>query len=90
MEDSCSPQEKSARLEALQKRQIEICLEQNSRNVGKTLYALVEKRLTNDKLLARTEGNVRVLFAGNDELIGTFVSLTITNAGPVNLEATLV
>jgi len=90
MEDTCSPEEKSKRLEALQKRQIEICLEQNSRNIGKTLQALVEKRLTNDKLLARTEGNVRVLFAGGDDLIGTFVNLTITSAGPVNLEATLI
>jgi len=90
MEETCSAEEKSTRLEALQKRQIEICLEQNSRNVGKILQALVEKRLTNDKLLARTEGNVRVLFMGSDDLIGTFVDLKITNAGPVNLEATLI
>ena len=90
MEETCSAEEKSIRLEALQKRQIEICLEQNSRNIGKTLQALVEKRLTNDKLLARTEGNVRVLFAGSDDLIGTFVKLNITKAGPVNLEATLI
>jgi len=90
MEDNVTRAEKTVRLEALQKRQIEICLERNSLNIGKTLHALVEKRLTNDKLLARTEGNVRVLFQGNDELIGTFVKLHVTHAGPVNLEATLV
>lgn len=90
MEDNCSVQEKEARLEALQKRHIEICQERNQRLVGRRLKALVEKRLTNDKLLARSEGNVRILFDGSDDLIGTFVTLEICEAKPVNIYGTLV
>ncbi|MFA6527624.1 MAG: MiaB/RimO family radical SAM methylthiotransferase [Candidatus Babeliales bacterium] len=90
MEDNCSMQEKEARLEALQKRHIEICQERNQRLVGKQIKALVEKRLTNDKLLARTEGNVRVLFDGSDDVIGTFVTLEICEAKPVNVYGTLI
>jgi tRNA-2-methylthio-N6-dimethylallyladenosine synthase len=90
MEDSCPPEEKTRRLEELQKRQIEICLEQNLRHVGKTMKALVEKRLTNGKLLARTEGNIRVVFDGDDNLIGSFIDLRIDKAGPVNMEAVFV
>lgn len=90
MEDNCPVHEKEARLEALQKRQIEICQERNQRLVGRRVKALVEKRLTNDKLLARTEGNVRVLFDGSDDLMSTFVTLEIYEAKPVNIYGTLV
>ena len=89
MEDNCSLEEKTRRLEVLQKRQVDICFAQNSLNIGKTLKTLVEKRLTNGKLLARTEGNIRVLFEGKDELIGRFVKLKIEDAGSVNLIGSL-
>ncbi len=59
-------------------------------NIGKILKCLVEKRLTNGKLLARTEGNVRVLFDGDDAKIGQFVLLNIDNAGAVNLAGSLI
>jgi len=85
MADDCPPEVKSSRLEALQKRQTEIALEQNAKNIGKKLRCLVEKRLEHDKLLARTEGNIRVLFDGPDSLIGTFVELAITGASPQQL-----
>lgn len=87
MEDTCPPAVKTAWLEDLQKRQIAICLERNLTYIGKTIKTLVEKRLTNGKLLARTEGNIRVLFDGDDALIGNFAYLEIDQAGPVNLLA---
>ena len=89
MEDDCPKEIKAERLETLQKRQIEICLEKNLMHIDKIVKTLVEKRLTNGKLLARTEGNLRVLFDGKDSLIGDFVNLKIEQAGPANLFATL-
>ena len=90
MEDMCPMQEKEARLEALQKRQIEVCQKRNDRLVGRRVKALVEKRLTNDKLLARTEGNVRVMFDGSDDVIDTFVTLEICEAKPASVYGTLI
>ncbi len=87
MEDDCHPTIKGARLEALQKRQLTIALENNTINIGKKLRCLVEKRLEHDKLLARTEGNVRVVFDGADDLIGQFINLTIKSASPQNMHA---
>ncbi len=87
MPDDCPSDIKQARLEVLQKRQIAIADERYKRYVGKTLKTLVEKRLAHGKLLARTEGNVRVLIDGSDSLIGTFVDVMITESGPVNLIA---
>lgn len=87
MEDPCPSHVKQERLTQLQTRQKTIAAEQNSRNIGKTLLCLVEKRLENGKLLARTEGNVRVLLDGPDEMIGSFINLTIKTAGPAQLIA---
>jgi len=89
-QDVCMQEEKTMRLQALQKRQKEISLERNSLLIGKRLKSLVEKRLTNGKLLARTEGNVRVLFSGKDDLIGKFVMVDIDSTCPVNLSGTFV
>jgi len=88
--DDCLESEKLKRLQELQKRQIEICFERNSLNIGKTFKTLVEKRLANGKLLARTEGNVRVLFDGDDDLIGSFVSVNIESTGPANMLGSLI
>ena len=87
MADDCPPEVKGRRLETLQKRQLAIALENNAQNIGKKLRCLVEKRLEHDKLLARTEGNVRVLFDGPDELIGQFIDLVITSVSPQNMHA---
>ncbi len=89
MDDNCSKEEKTRRLEELRKRQIDICFARNSLKIGKTLKTLVEKRLTSGKLLARTEGNIRVLFDGKDDIIGKFVKLKIVDAGSVNLIGSL-
>ncbi len=76
---------KQRRLEALNVQHQATCLENNRKNIGKTMRVLVEKRFDGN-LLARTAGNIRVLFNGPDELIGTFQYVTIHDAGPVNLE----
>ncbi len=89
MADDCPADIKSARLETLQKRQMEIAFEQNSLNIGKIITCLVEKRLEHGKLLARTEGNVRVVFDGSDDLIDTFVDVEILSTGPANMSGQL-
>ncbi len=89
MPDETSSEEKKKRLEALQERQKEIALSLNKKNIGKKMRCLVEKRLTNGKLLARTEGNIRVNFDGPDDLIDTFVNLVIEKASPANLDGVL-
>lgn len=85
MEDSCPADVKQQRLEILQKRQMEIAAQRNKTNIGKSLLCLVEKRLEHGKLLARTEGNIRVVFDGGDDLIGTFTHVTIESAGPAQM-----
>ena len=90
LKDDCPIQVKHDRLTALQDRQVEICREQNNRHIGKTLKCLVEKRLTNGKLLARTSGNIRVLFDGDDNCIGSFIELKIIDAGAVNTIGSLI
>ena len=90
MEDTSTYQDKQKWLEALQDRQKEICLERNLQNIGKTFTCLVEKRVAHDKLLARTEGNVRVHFEGSDDMVGSFVELRIQETGPVNMIGVLV
>ncbi len=87
MEDTCSYNVKQERLDRLQMRQKTIAYELNSANIGKTLICLVENRLGHGKLLARTEGNIRVEVDGSDELIGTFIPLRIEKAGVANMFA---
>ncbi|HJZ24175.1 MAG TPA: tRNA (N6-isopentenyl adenosine(37)-C2)-methylthiotransferase MiaB [Candidatus Babeliales bacterium] len=90
MEDACSLEEKTKRLEALQYRQKTISLERNSRLIGQQVIALVEKRLSLGKLLARTSGNIRVTVCGQDAYIGSFVKLIITGASPEGVSAFLI
>lgn len=88
MGDPCPMEEKSARLTGLQERQKEICLVQNQAYIGKKMRVLVEKRATSGRLLARTAGNHRVFLHGGDELIGSFITVEITDAGPADLRGT--
>ncbi len=90
MEDNCSLAEKTKRLEFLQKRQMEIAAEVNSLNIGNNFKVLVEKRLARGKLLSRTEGNIRVLLDGSDDLIGQYVTVRIERVGPANMTAVIV
>lgn len=90
MGDTCPEEIKTERLARLQERQKEIGEERNNEMIGKTVKVLIEKRLTNGRLLARTAGNIRVLIDANDEYINQFAYVTVQNAGRVNLEGTIV
>ncbi len=87
MVDDCPAAEKTRRLDFLQKRQIEIAATLNSSLIGNKIKVLVEKRLAHGKLLSRTEGNIRVILDGSDDLIGQFVDVQIESAGPANMKA---
>lgn len=88
--DDVPAEVKGKRLEALQARSKEICLERNKLMEGRTYTVLVEKRLDEKHLLGRTEGNVRMLFAGQDRLINSFVEVKALESGPVNVLSEIV
>jgi len=90
MGDPVPMAEKQSRLEGLQKRQIEICVERNKRHIGKKLPVLVEKILANGTLLARTSGNIRVFLSGPSTLIGKFCLVEVTKAHAAQIEATYI
>lgn len=90
MPDDCSESEKLERLMLLQARQREISRECNQAWIGKTLKILVEKQLENGKLLARTEGNTRILVDSQNDLTGKFAKATVEGASVVNLFGKLV
>ncbi|KKQ33564.1 MAG: (Dimethylallyl)adenosine tRNA methylthiotransferase MiaB [candidate division TM6 bacterium GW2011_GWF2_37_49] len=90
MSDDCPESVKLKRLMDLQARQREISLERNQAWIGKTLKILVEKQLENGKLLARTEGNTRILVDSHTSLTGKFTNACVENASVVNLFGKLV
>lgn len=78
-------QVKSERLSRFQKRQDQICLEQNSLYVGKILPVMIEK-VTDDGLMGRTETNHIVHIKEIIECSpGDIVSVTINHAGQHSL-----
>lgn len=89
MGDDVSQIEKSRRLEILQTRQIEIATTIYKKHLNQIYDVLVEKRLDDGKLLARTGGNVRVLVDGPSAIIDSFAKVQITEVGPVNLSGKL-
>lgn len=82
-------EEKQKRLEALQKRQLEICLERYRLWIGKSERVLVEREIEPGLLLARSEGNHRVMVQGDKSLINNFVWVEIYDAGPADLRGRL-
>jgi len=90
MGDGCSAEEKSARLQELQELARRVGYERNEEQIGKTLRVLVEKAVAPGKLLARSSGNHRVVFAGGDDLIGTFAYIQIAEAAQAELRGSLV
>ncbi len=84
-DDKVDEQVKSERLARFQKRQDEICLEQNSLYVGKTLPVMIEK-VTNDNMVARTETNHIVHIEERIECFpGDIVNVAIHHAGQHSL-----
>ena len=80
MEDTVSHEEKVRWFQELTQEQEGIAAARCAGEVGKTLRVLVEERGKTGKLLGRTEGFVIVEFDGEDNLIGTFADVKITNA----------
>ncbi|MBW6521599.1 MAG: tRNA (N6-isopentenyl adenosine(37)-C2)-methylthiotransferase MiaB [Desulfoarculaceae bacterium] len=84
-DDKVDEQVKSERLSRFQKRQDQICLEQNSLYVGKILPVMIEK-VTDDGLMGRTETNHIVHIKEIIECSpGDIVSVTINHAGQHSL-----
>ena len=72
-------EEKKARVDKVIKLQLEITREQLKKRIGKTVQVLVEatSRDNKNELLARTERDERVVFEGNENLIGSFQTVKI-------------
>ena len=79
MEDPTPKEEKNRRFDKLCDVQNRISIEIHNNYVGKTMRCLVDGK-DKDLLTARTEGGRLVRFAGCDELIGTYQTITITGA----------
>ncbi len=81
--------ERFARLTALQD---EISAERNARFVGREVRVLVEEVSHGDSTKLTARGNMvrPVHFTGEESLIGQFVTLKVTGAGPYNLTGELI
>ena len=79
MEDPTPKEDKSRRFDRLCDVQNHISEEIHAGYAGKTFRCLVDGT-DKDQLTARTEGGRLVRFAGCDELIGTYQTITITGA----------
>ena len=79
-------EEKKRRLSVLQDQQREIQLQKNNKVVGKTYEVLVERsKKHNNELTGHTTSYQVVNFQGNSELLGKYVDVKITSAGPSSL-----
>ena len=79
MEDPTPKAEKNRRFDKLCAVQNRISEEIHAAYVGKAMRCLVDGR-DGDQLTARTEGGRLVRFAGDDSLIGTYQTITITGS----------
>ena len=79
MEDPTPKEEKNERFDRLCALQNAISEEIHKEYIGKRLRCLVDGR-DKDLLTARTEGGRLVRFAGSEDLIGSYQTLTITDA----------
>ena len=78
MEDPTPKEEKNRRFDRLVDLQNRISEEKHRAYVGKTVRVLVDGR-DGDKLTARTQGGRLCRFDGDDELIGSYQTLSITD-----------
>ena len=91
LEDDVSEEEKGERLTELQSAQREIQLRLNRRLIGATHEVLVESHARKDagSVSGRTMCNRIVNFVGSEDLLGTFVPVRISDAGPNSLQGTI-
>ena len=88
MEDPTPKADKNRRFDKLCATQNEISEQIHEGYIGKSFRCLVDGR-DKDMLTARTDGGRLVRFAGCDDLIGTFQTLTITGSTTWSLTGTL-
>ncbi len=88
MEDPTPKEEKNRRFDRLCALQNSISEQIHAGYVGKAMRCLVDGR-DGDALTARTEGGRLVRFAGDDSLIGSYQTLTITDSTTWSLTGTL-
>jgi tRNA-2-methylthio-N6-dimethylallyladenosine synthase len=86
MDDPTPKAEKNARFDRLVALQNRISEEKHRDYIGKTLRVLVDG-VDGDQLTARTDGGRLVRMQGDKELIGKFISATITDATTWSLVA---
>ena len=80
MEDPISEKEKSAWFKELLQVQNSLTEQQCEKYVGKTIKVLIEGKSTKPGYLtARTQGNIIVDLAGNENLIGKFAMVDIVD-----------
>lgn len=87
LEDSVAEKDKSNRLMQLQALQKSIQIKKNKEMIGQIVEVLVEgfSQKYKTELMARTVTNKIVNFPAKPELIGKFVKIKITDAGPNSL-----
>lgn len=91
MGDPVEDEKKKRRLSILQDKQREIQLRENSKVIGKTYEVLVEGSKKHDsKLTGHTTSYQTVNFQGNLDLLGKYVDVKITSAGPSSLVGDIV
>ncbi|MBU5314303.1 tRNA (N6-isopentenyl adenosine(37)-C2)-methylthiotransferase MiaB [Tissierella carlieri] len=92
MENQIDDKVKHSRFQRLTDTLNEIALELNQKLVGKTLEVLVEEVSKNNTevLTGRSRNNKLVHFKGNEDLIGSIVSVKIENVKTFTLEGSLV
>ena len=88
MEDPTPKEEKNRRFDKLCALQNSISEEIHAAYVGRSMRCLVDGR-DKDMLTARTEGGRLVRFAGDDSLIGTYQTLTVTDSATWSLTGRL-
>ena len=91
LEDDVPEEEKGARLAELQGVQREIQRKLNANLIGSRQEVLVEShsRKGSESVSGRTTCNRIVNFGGSEELLGRFVEVNITDAGPNSLQGQL-
>ena len=86
MGDSVEDESKRRRLSILQDRQREIQLRKNTKAIGKTYEVLVERsKRADNRLTGHTNSYQTVNFQGKPDLLGKYVNVKITSAGPSSL-----
>jgi len=91
-EDDVEEEVKVRRLDEIIKLQNKISLESNKKDIGKKFEILIEgvSKRSKEKLYGRTSQNKVVVFASNNNEIGTYVNTVVTNCTQATLTGNLI